>query len=134
MKSILIEGNLKDNISMQLLPNEFSQGIWNICLSSIIYSVQSVDVRRIFSSVSCNLVTSQKYSKRVNQLVNYELPLAIFVFESTKKVRHINFDKTWFQINTFSSKVILTFEDLEKHIDINYDCDVKVLIFYQRIQ
>ena len=100
IKSVVISGNLFDGISYKLCPiTEFSDGVWNLSLFALGYNCNLRDIDYI-CSVSCNLITAQKYNLR-NEVELYEQPLGIFVLKTGPK-KTINFEKTWFYINSLS--------------------------------
>ena len=82
IKSVVIYGNLQnDNLTYKLCPSsEFSEGVWNICISSLGY-ICKTNVNEL-CEVSCNLVKSQKYNNNF-EVESYDEPFTLFLLESS---------------------------------------------------
>ena len=135
MKSVILKGTLKRGLVYRLYPNtEFSEGLWNLTILSISYSLNVNNINDIFS-VCCNLVKAHKISQ-LNEVENYEQPLGVFHLKNiqneaeTKKV--IYFDKHWFQINALSNEVKFILKN-ETNENFNYDCDLIMHVSFQKI-
>ena len=79
-KSIILSGNLnvEQNLTYKLCPNstEFSQGFWNMSISSISYICNQRNVREI-CQFSCNFVKSQRWNA-MNEIESINNPLVCF--------------------------------------------------------
>ena len=83
IKSVIVSGNLLNQLVYKLCPSsEFSEGVWNIKISSIGYSCDVPNFKEI-CEISCNLVKSQRYNKSF-QVELYDEPFIIFVLETQK--------------------------------------------------
>ena len=78
IKSVVISGNLLNNLlTYELCPaSEFSDGVWNLCNSSISYYCKAANVNEI-CQISCNLVKSQRYNKSF-EVETYDQPFNVF--------------------------------------------------------
>jgi hypothetical protein len=89
IKSVIISGKIKEiknKLSLKLLPNELCTGVWNICLQPLAYSMPTeLNLLRNIYSINCNLVTSQKFSTNGSSIENYEQPLSIFILDGKLK-------------------------------------------------
>ena len=134
IKSVILKGTLKQGLVYRLYPNtEFSDGIWNLTISSLSYSLNVNNVNDIFS-ISCNFIKDHKIS-HLNEVQNYQQPLGVFHLksienDSTKKV--IYFDKQWCQINALSNELNFILKN-ETNENFNYDCDLIIQVLFQRI-
>lgn len=136
IKSVLISGKINDNdnkLSLKLLPNELSTGLWSICIQSLAYALPTeINTLRNIFSINCNLITSQKYLKNGSEVENYEQPLAIFILDGKLKKKTFLFSKDWFQVNVFSNELIITLNNLEKNT-INTSFEVFLVILFQKV-
>ena len=135
IKSVLIKGSIKDHLVYKLCPiTEFSEGVWQLSISSIAYTVQPiVNELNDFFSISCNLVKGQKYSS-TNEVENYELSLSTFILRNkpTKITRNIiYFEKEWFQINALSNELKITLRN-ENNVNFVYDSEVYIQVCFHR--
>lgn len=134
IKTVIINSNLTKKVIYKLLPNEFSQGVWNVCLKSLGYISKSVPVLKDICSISCNLVTTTRVSEETDcEILNYEQPFGVFLLESNKR-KTINFDTVWLNINSLSNELQLTIKSLETKKEIIADCQVIVFMLFQRIK
>jgi hypothetical protein len=132
VKSIILSGNLntKNTLSYKLCPNssEFAQGLWNISISSISFSCRERNISEV-CQISCNFVKSQRYNK-TNEIESYEEPLCMFFLESKQKT--IYFDKIWFKLQSDSNILNFHVSKMDETL-ININCDVSVLVLFQKI-
>ena len=137
IKSVIISGKIKDlenKLLLKLLPNEFATGTWSLCLQSLAYSMPTeLNAIRNIYSLHCNLVTSDKFSRDGTRIENYEQPLSIFILDGKVKKKSFAFDKTWFYLNVFSDKLVITVNNLE-NIVINPEFEVFLVVLFQKIK
>ena len=82
IKSVVIKGQINDVLVYKLCPStEFSEGVWNICLSSLGYVCKTENVSEI-CMVSCNMVKSQKFNNDNYSVHSYQQPLAMLHLSS----------------------------------------------------
>ena len=81
IKSVTICGNLSKSVTYKLCPsNEFSEGVWNISVSSLLYKCNIPNFHAI-CEVSCNLSKAQRFNK-FSEVELYQQPFGIFVLDS----------------------------------------------------
>ena len=132
IKSVVISGNLLDGISYKLCPiTEFSEGVWNLTLSSLGYYCNIPDIDNI-CSVSCNLVTAQKYNSN-NEVELYEQPFGIFILKQGPK-KTFTFEKTWFYINSLSSELNVTVKNEQNQQKLRINCDFYIQLLFRRVK
>ena len=93
IKSVLISGNLNSDLIYKLYPStEFSEGGWNMTISSIAYTFNNDIVLKELCAISSNLVKSQKLNKN-SEIETYEQPFLLFLLENSRTNHHkiINF-------------------------------------------
>jgi hypothetical protein len=134
--SFVLKGNLKNNESLQydFVNNECRLGLWKLCILNVGY--ECLFEKRVLASVNefvqinTNLVRGHQSKDGV--LENYNVPMAHFLLKGSKgEKKMINFDKTWFYINSPGDQLNLYFLNPltnEKTININIDIFVTVLI------
>ena len=140
IKSVILKGALnsreRKEIVYRLCPiNEFSDGVWNLSLASLCYSVKplAIQIQDIFS-VSCNFVKGQKLSLS-HQIETYEQPLSMFIFNNvqnkiTKNI--IYFEKQWFHINTLSNELKFTLHN-EDNVNFTYETEIALQVLFHRV-
>ena len=139
-KSVILKGTIntevRKDIVYRLCPiNEFSDGIWNLSIVSLSYSVKplTIEIRDVFS-VSCNFVKGQKLSSS-HEIETYEQPLSMFMLKnvlskSSKNI--IYFEKQWFHINTLSNELKFTLKN-EDNLNFNYESEIILHVLFQRL-
>ena len=140
VKSVLLKGTLKSSsdqtVIYKLCPiNEFSEGIWNLCIQSISYSVPANrnNINDLFS-VTCNVIKGQKLSVN-NEVEIYNQPLCMFVFNNVRNQSQRNivyFDKQWFHINALSNELKFSLTNQDNLI-YNYDLQIILHVVFQRV-
>ena len=81
LKSLTIFGNLQNRVSYKLCPiNEFSEGVWNICVNSLFVKCKTPDYNEV-CEVSCNLSKAQKFNE-FGQVEWYQQPFGIFIISN----------------------------------------------------
>ena len=140
VKSVLLKGTLKSTsdqtVIYKLCPiNEFSEGIWNLCIQSLSYSVTANrnNINDLFS-VSCNVIKGQKLSVN-NEVENYNQPLCMFVFNNVRNQSQRNivyFDKQWFHINALSNELKFAVKN-EDNPAFVYESQITIQVLFQRI-
>ena len=140
VKSVLLKGTLKSNsdqtIIYKLCPiNEFSEGIWNLSIQSLSYSVtrNQNNINDLFS-VSCNVIKGQKLSES-NEVENYNQPLCMFVINNLPNQSQRNiiyFNKQWFHINALSNEVKFEFKNEDNPFFV-YESQVTIQVLFQRV-
>ena len=117
---------------------DFSEGVWNMCISSIICT----DVKLQHSSmpkhvaVTCNFVTAEKCLFRDSGPHTYDQPLAVFLME--RGHASIEFDRTWFRVNKPSDclrlKLIDTQAEPMHYDEIRPDGKFTIFVLFQRVK
>ena len=140
VKSVILKGGLntevKKDIVYRLCPiNEFSDGIWNLSLLSLSYSIKplTIEIKDVFS-VSCNFVKGQKLSL-THQVETYEEPLSMFLFKNVQNKTSKNiiyFEKQWFHMNTLSNDLKFTLKN-EDNLNFNYESEIILQVLFQRV-
>ena len=93
IKSVIIKGKINKVLVYKLCPStEFSEGVWNICLSGLGYTLRTNDYSEI-CKVSCNMIKSQKFNEDNYSVQIYEQPLAMFLLSSEKLKNTFSFGK-----------------------------------------
>jgi hypothetical protein len=131
-KSIILSGNLNvdRNLTYKLCPNstEFSQGFWNMSISSISYICNQRNVREI-CQFSCNFVKSQRWNT-MNEIESYQQPFGMFLLESATKT--IAFDQKWFKLKSDSNELLISVKNMNEDV-LNIDCFVAVHVVFQKV-
>ena len=141
VKSVLLKGTLKSNSDQTLIYklcpiNEFSEGIWNLSIQSISYSIaQNQNKINDLFSVSCNVIKAQRLSSVTYEVENYNQPLCMFIINNIQNQTQRNiiyFEKQWFHINALSNelKFALSNEDNPAFL---YESQISMQILFQRI-
>ena len=113
-KSFIVKGNLKTKkVSYKFLPNELTQGLWQIRIQNLSYSINAAESIKDICFITCNLVTSLQYSD-INEITNYEQPFAMIMFDPKVKRKCVNFDQNWLNINVYSDELVLSVQRIEK--------------------
>lgn len=135
LKSVQIQKNiLNDNLIYKLCPStEFSNGTWKIAIANV--SFTSNEALNYICSITCNLVTAQKYSDSF-QVEFYEQPLNSFGLKVTDTnprsiIRFATLQ--WFTINSLSNELKLSIINIETNEKISRNCNVTVTVLFQRI-
>ena len=94
IKSVLLIGKVSSALIYRLCPStEFSEGVWNLCLSSIAYSCTTPNIEEL-CSISCNMVKSQRFNQEFI-VESYEQPLGLCLIKTQKYSanfgNHLNF-------------------------------------------
>jgi hypothetical protein len=132
-KRVIVKGNLKNKkIFYQFLPNELTQGSWQIRIQNLGYSINVAQPIKDICVITCNLVTSIQYSE-INQIINYEEPFGMIIFDPKVKRKCINFDENWLNINVYSDELILSIQTLEGNQNLSIDCDVYFIVQLKKI-
>ena len=132
-KRVIVKGNLKNKkIFYQFLPNELTQGSWQIRIQNLGYSINVAQPIKDICLITCNLVTSIQYSE-INQIINYEEPFGMIIFDPKVKRKCINFDENWLNINVYSDELILSIQTLEGNQNLSIDCDVYFIVQLKKI-
>lgn len=133
IKSVLLKGRIHQTLTYKLCPGtEFSEGIWNLSLVSLTYSlIDSQLTNKEVFSISCNQVKGQKISTS-NQIENYDQPLATFLLDHKVKTKTFYFDKMWFHLNAISNELKFSFEN-ETNERFSYDAEIYLQVIFQRL-
>ena len=106
VKSIILSGSINSNLCYKLCPStEFSEGVWNISISSVAYRCKAPNVNEI-SEISCNLVKSQKLNSNY-EVESYDQPFGLLLIKSSDSKKIVNFgivlmkSKNMFAFNFF---------------------------------
>ena len=140
IKSVILKGALnsteRKEIVYRLCPiNEFSDGVWNLSISSLCYSVKpmAIEIKDTFT-LSCNFVKGQKLSLS-HQVETYEQPLSMFILQNVQnKVSKniIYFEKQWFHINSLSNELRFTLNN-EDNVSFNYESEIVLQVLFHRV-
>lgn len=135
-KSVFVRANLAtDDLNYKLVrPNEFGQGLWNICISSVSYD--SNLPLNFQAYVTCNVVTEKTFNESY-ELINYEQPLATFYFETNpprSSRKQVKFDPMWFPINSPHEDIIFTVWDLSTSTIVKANCEVIFNVLFQNLR
>ena len=132
LKSVIISGNLNNSVVYKLCPiTEFSEGIWNLTLLSVGYSCNVPNFNSV-CSLSCNLITSSKFNSNF-EVELYEQPLGMFLIKSGPPAT-INFEKTWFHINTLSNELKISIKNERNREKLKVDCDMYIQVLFRRVK
>ena len=92
----------------------FKEGVWNMCISSIIGSELKMGYSTAkHMAVTCNFVTGVRPLYQGSGPHDYNQPLAMFMVESNQKNIHQSFEKTWFRVNKPSDCLRLNLIDAQ---------------------
>jgi hypothetical protein len=133
IKSVLLKGRIQQSVTYKLCPGtEFSEGVWNLSLLSLTYSVITSDQtnKEVFS-ISCNQVKGHQFSSS-NEVESYNQPLSTFIVDHKLKTKNVNFEKLWFHINSISNELKFSFKN-ESNEAFEYDCEIYLQVLFQRI-
>jgi hypothetical protein len=132
IKSVLIQGKIKEKLVYKLYPsNEFSEGVWNLCLVSISYSTDTNDNVKDIFSISCNVVKNQRFSES-NEIEIYDQPLNSFLLDTSLKKNTIYFGTQWFHINAISNEIKFCLKN-ETSQEILFNAKIFAQVIFQRI-
>jgi hypothetical protein len=133
IKTLLLSGNLKNNISLKLYPvSDFNQGRWNMCVTQLIYHIKQDAVDEI-CGISTNLIKGTKFTAE-NEIQTIFQPLNLFLIQGKKNQKKtINFEKIWSLVNNFSEELKIFIRSLPTDNILNIDCEIYILILMQRI-
>ena len=141
LKTIFVEGNLsKDLIFKKHLPSEngiLTTGNWNFCLSNLTFLINHQTPFSIseFINITTNLISAYQENITGSHVLSY-VPIQRFHLQGEAKTKKlINFDKTWFNVNSASDslKIFLKFYP-DNGINMNeLDIDFQFTFLYYRM-
>ena len=136
INAFVLKGNLKNDDYLQytFVNNECRLGLWKLCILNVgydcLFEKRILPTVNEFVQISTNLVRGHQIRNDVVE--NYNLPMAHFLLKGTKNEKKIvNFDKTWFYINSPGDQLKLFFSNQlteAKTLSLNIDIFVTVLI------
>jgi len=116
MKTICVKGRLSSGVlKYRPIGREFQNNNWYLKLNSV--AIQTTDAFYEIVTVTCNFVTSEKYSDE-NKVETYEMPLQMWHFKlaaNEKNTLRFN-DPLCFKINSPSSVLEFKFRGVNDEI------------------
>ena len=131
IKSIILSGNLNQNLKYQLCPvTEVSEGVWNITVCSIGYSCDIENFSE-HCEISCNLSKAQKFNETF-EVQTYNQPFGVFLLQKGKGTAYFN--KNWLYVNSYSNELQIFICKVNSNESLKIDCTVNVHCLFQRVK
>jgi hypothetical protein len=132
VKNYFLSGNLaNDNLKLRAHNyQELGRGVWHMSINQCL--LENYTNEEYCVGLSTNYVKGYRSSDTFDVTSTFSV-LNVFILEKEKK-QEKHFQNVWHCVNNFSDELMISLFDLKTNKKLKINCDIHLVIQFQRVQ